>query len=209
VSDSILSEIIAAAQASGRSVLSEIESKRVLHALGLPVTVPEVATSADAACDAATKIGFPVVLKVLSPQVSHKSEVAGVELNLENEAQVREAFGRIRRNLESKAPDARFDGVAVQRMARPGIELIAGITRDEQFGPLVMVGLGGVLVEVTKDTAIRLAPISGHDASEMLEELRGKAILRGVRGRPGVDIDAITSLLGKISGFAAAHPEVS
>ena len=209
MSDSILSETIAAAQASGRSVLNEIESKRVLHALGLPVTVPEVATSADAACAAATKIGFPVVLKVLSPEVSHKSEVAGVELNLENEAQVREAFARIHKNLETKAPEARFDGVAVQRMARPGIELIAGITRDEQFGPLVMVGLGGVLVEVMKDTALRLAPISGRDAHEMLDELRGKAILSGVRGRPGVDIDAITSLLGKISGFAAVHPEVS
>src|SRR5713226_4427098 len=152
VSDSILSSVISSARSSGRSVLTEIESKRILHALGLPVTVPEVAASADAAASAATKIGFPVVLKVLSPEVSHKSDVGGVELNLGSEAEVRGAFERIRRNLGAKVPGAHFEGVAVQPMARAGIELIAGTTRDARFGAMVMVGLGGVLVEVTKDT---------------------------------------------------------
>jgi acyl-CoA synthetase (NDP forming) len=180
----------------------------VLHALGIPVRVPQVAASADEAVEAAAKIGFPVVLKVLSPEVTHKSEVAGVELNLADEAAVRAAFERIRKNLEAKAPDAHFEGVAVQPMARAGVELIAGIIRDERFGPLVMVGLGGVLVEVMKDTALRLAPIGGRDAHEMLDELRGNAILRGVRGKAGVSVDAIVSLLEKISGFAATHPEV-
>ena len=113
VSDSLISSTIASARSSGRSLLSEIESKRIIHALGLPVTVPGVAASADAAAGAASKIGFPVVLKVLSQDVSHKSDVGGVELNLANEAEVRDAFERIRGNLAAKMPDARFEGVAV------------------------------------------------------------------------------------------------
>ncbi len=171
--------------------------------------MPEAAASADAAARAATKIGFPVVLKVLSPEVSHKSDVGGVELNLGSVAEVRGAFERIRRNLGAKAPTARFDGVAIQPMARAGIELIAGTMRDARFGAMVMIGLGGVLVEVMKDTALRLAPIGGREAAGMLEDLRGAQILRGVRGQPSADIDAIVSILETIAGFAAAHPEIA
>ena len=127
MSDSIVSSVISAARAAGRSVLTEIESKQILHALGLPVTVPELAASADGAARAASKLGFPVVLKVLSPQVSHKSDVVGVELNLGSEREVRDAFARIRDNLASRAASATFEGVAVQPMARAGVELIAGI----------------------------------------------------------------------------------
>ena len=152
------------------------------------MVVPEIAASADDAVQAASRIGFPVVLKVLSPDVSHKSDVGGVELNLADEAAVRDAFERIRRSLAAKARDARFEGVAVQPMARQGVELIAGTFRDERFGPMVMVGLGGVFVEVMKDTALALAPIGGREASAMLAQLRGAQILRGVRGQPGVDM---------------------
>ena len=171
--------------------------------------MPEVAASADSAASAATKIGFPVVLKVLSPEVSHKSDVGGVELNLANEAEVRAAFERIRGSLATKLPAARFEGVAVQPMARAGIELIAGTMHDARFGAMVMVGLGGVMVEVMKDTALRLAPIGGREAASMLVDLRGAQILRGVRGQPGADIDAIVSLLETVAGFAAAHPEIA
>jgi len=209
VSDSLISSTIASARSSGRSLLSEIESKRIIHALGLPVTVPEVAASADAAASAAKKIGLPVVLKVMSPEVSHKSDVGGVELNLANEAEVRDAFERIRRNLAAKMPDARFDGVAVQPMARAGVELIVGTTRDARFGAMVMVGLGGVLVEMMQDTALRLAPIDGREAASMLAELRGAQILRGVRGRAGVDIDAVVSVIETVAGFAAANREIA
>ncbi len=209
MSDSIISSLISSARASGRSVLTEIESKRILHAIGLPVTVPEAAASADDAARAASRIGFPVALKVLSPQISHKSDVGGVELNLGSEREVRESFARIRANLASRAASATFEGVAVQPMARAGVELIAGITRDARFGAIAMVGLGGVFVEVMKDTAIRLAPIGGREAREMLTELRGGAILRGVRGQPGVDVDAIAALLETISGFASNHPEIA
>jgi acyl-CoA synthetase (NDP forming) len=209
VADSIVSSLISSARSSGRSVLTEIESKRVLHSLGLPVVVPEAASTADAAVQAASRIGFPVVLKVLSPNVSHKSDIGGVELNLETEAAVRDAFERIRRNLAAKARDARFDGVAVQPMARAGIELIAGTFRDPRFGAMVMVGLGGVLVETMNDTALALAPIGGREALAMLEQLRGVRILHGVRGQPGADIDAIVSLLESVSGIAATHPDIA
>jgi acyl-CoA synthetase (NDP forming) len=209
VADSIVSTLISSARSSGRSVLTEIESKRILHSLGLPVVVPEVAATADDAVRAASRIGFPVVLKVLSPDVSHKSDVGGVELNLADEAAVRDAFERIRRSLAAKARDARFEGVAVQPMARQGVELIAGTFRDDRFGPMVMVGLGGVFVEVMKDTSLALAPIGGREASAMLAQLRGAQILRGVRGQPGVDIDAIVSILQTVSGIAWMHPEIA
>jgi acyl-CoA synthetase (NDP forming) len=190
-------------------VLSEIESKRILHSLGLPVAVPEPALTADDAVRAASRFGFPVVLKVLSPDVSHKTEVGGVELNLDNEGAVRDAFERIARNLAARAAGARFEGVAVQPMAKNGVELLAGTYRDDRFGPMVMVGLGGVLVEVLKDTALALAPIGGREAAAMLARLRGAQIFRGVRGQPGVDIDAIVSILETISGIATTHPEIS
>lgn len=190
-------------------MLTEVESKRILHSLGLPVVVPEAASTADDAVRAASRIGFPVVLKVLSPDVNHKSEVGGVELNLDNEGAVRDAFERIARNLAARAGGARFEGVAVQPMAKPGVELLAGTYRDDRFGAMVMVGLGGVLVEVMKDTALALAPIGGREAASMLARLRGAQIFRGVRGQPGADIDAIVSLLETVSGIAATHPEIS
>ena len=165
--------------------------------------------TADDAARAASRIGFPVVLKVVSPQVTHKSDVGGVELNLDNEIAVRDAYERIHRNLAAKAGGARFEGVAVQPMAKPGVELLAGTYRDDRFGAMVMVGLGGVFVEVMKDTALALAPIGGREAAAMIARLRGVQVLRGVRGQPGVDIDAIVSMLETVSGIAATHPEIS
>jgi acyl-CoA synthetase (NDP forming) len=138
----------------------------------------------------------------------HKSEVGGVELGLGSPAEVRAAFERIRHGLAAGRPGARFDGVAVQAMATPGIELIVGMTRDDRFGTLVMVGLGGTLVEIFKDTALRIAPITTTAARAMLGELRGVALLKGARGNAPADLDAITDLIAKISEFAAAHTEV-
>ena len=178
----IIDETIARAAAERRSALSEIESKRILEAIGIATQMPEPARSADEAAAAAERRGFPVVLKVLSPDVTHKSDIGGVALGLASKLEVREAFARIRANLSQKAPDARFEGVAVQAMAAAGLELLAGIARDPQFGPMVMVGLGGVFVEVLKDTAVRIAPVDKREARAMLAELRGAALLDGVRG---------------------------
>ncbi|WP_333646208.1 acetate--CoA ligase family protein [Candidatus Binatus sp.] len=204
----IVDETIARAAAERRSALSEIESKRILEAIGIATQMPEPARSADEAAAAAERRGFPVVLKVLSPDVTHKSDVGGVALGLASKVEVREAFARIRANLSQKAPDARFEGVAVQAMAAAGPELLAGIVRDPQFGPMVMVGLGGVFVEVLKDTAVRIAPIDKRETRAMLAELRGAALLDGVRGQAAVDRDAIAELLVRISEFAARRTEI-
>src|SRR6185437_7441681 len=165
--------ILAQASAAGRTELSEIESKEILGAIGIPVAAASLARTAQEAAEIAERCGFPVALKVVSPQAAHKSEVGGVELKVGAAAEVRAAFERIRRKLGTKRPEAHFEGVAVQAMAPPGLELIVGVTRDDRFGALVMVGLGGVLVEVLKDTAIRIAPVTAAEARAMLHELRG------------------------------------
>ncbi|MGA2410755.1 MAG: acetate--CoA ligase family protein, partial [Candidatus Binataceae bacterium] len=209
VDDNSAGKIIASAIADGRSALSEIESKRMLATAGIPVAMAEAAATADAAAAIAGRIGYPVVLKVLSPEAVHKSEVGGVALNLGSEAEVREAFARIEHNLAAKAPGARFDGVAVQPMAQPGVELIAGVIRDSRFGPMVIAGLGGIFVEVLKDTTLRLAPTDRREAEAMIAELRGGAILDGVRGNPAVDRKAFAELIVKLSELAAAHPAIA
>jgi acyl-CoA synthetase (NDP forming) len=208
VNDTTSSRIIGRALADGRAALSEIESKQLLESIGIPTATPESAASADAAASAAERIGFPVVLKVISPEVSHKSEVGGVILGLSSAAEVRDGFERIRQNLAVKAPGARFQGVAVQAMAPEGVELIAGIIRDERFGPLVMAGMGGIFVEVLKDTALRLAPVDEDEARAMLAQLRGAPLLAGLRGRAPVDAGAVARLLAVLSRFAAENPEV-
>ncbi len=208
MNETIVQQVIEGAAAQARDVLSEIESKQILEALGIATALAQVAQSAEQAAKLAAQAGFPAVLKVLSPEASHKTEVGGVALNLSSAEEVREAFERIRRNLAHKLPHARFDGVAVQAMAPPGIELLAGITRDAQFGPLVMVGLGGIFAEALGDTAVRIAPVSAREALTMFEELRAAAILRGVRGEPPVDQEALVTLAVKLSELAAGHPEI-
>jgi acyl-CoA synthetase (NDP forming) len=206
--DQRVARILAEAIGSGRTELSEIESKQILDAIGIPVATAHLARSAEEAAEVAARVGFPAALKVISPQAVHKSEVGGVELGLDSPAEVRAAFERIRQSLAVKRPGARFDGVAVQAMAASGIELIVGVTRDDRFGALVIAGLGGTLVEIFKDTALRIAPITSAGARAMLAELRGVALLKGARGNAPADLDAIAGLIAKISEFAAAHAEV-
>jgi len=209
VDDNNAAKMLASALAAGRSALSEVESKQILAAAGIPVAMAEAASSADAAAEAAGRIGYPVVLKVLSPDAVHKSEAGGVMLNLASAAAVREAYAQIQRNLAARAPGARFEGVAVQPMAQAGVELIAGIVRDPRFGPTVIAGLGGIFVEVMKDTALRLAPVNRREALAMIAELRGGAILDGARGNPPIDRTAFADLIVKLSEVAAAHPEIA
>jgi len=187
VDQTTIEQVIAGA--AGRPALTEIESKRLLEAAGITTAMAEHARTADEAVAAAVRAGLPAVLKVLSPDISHKSEAGGVMLQLRSEQEVRDAFDRIRHNLAEHAPQARFDGVAVQAMAAPGVELIIGVVRDPRFGPLVLTGLGGVFVEVMQDTAVRLAPVNANEARAMLAELRGHVLLSGVRGAGPVDLE--------------------
>ncbi len=200
--------IIEAARADNRTALSEIESKQLLEACGIPTAMPRRAASAREAATIARQIGFPVVLKVLSPDISHKSDVGGVVVGLNSAAQVEAAFKLIKNNVAEKAPSARFDGVAVQAMAKAGVEMLAGISYDDAFGPMLVAGLGGVLVEVLKDVVMRPVPIDPKIGRRMLDELSGAAILRGVRGAPPADIDAFVDLLVKLSELAAARRDI-
>ena len=203
-----LSEAIERARSEDRSVLTEIESKQVLAAAGIPVAEATLAASADEAAKAAAQAGFPVVLKIVSPDVTHKSDVGGVKIGLEDEAAVRAAYDDIITAVKERQPKARIEGVAVQAMARPGTEVIVGMSKDPQFGPVLMFGLGGIFVEVLKDVSFRIVPLEERDAREMIDEIKGRAILDGVRGGEPADIGALAGLLLKLSAFAEANPQV-
>lgn len=203
-----LSEAIERAHSEDRAVLTEIESKQILAAAGIPVAEATLAASADEAAKAAAKAGFPVVLKIVSPDVTHKSDVGGVKVGLEDEAAVRAAYDEIVGAVKERQPKARIEGVAVQAMARPGTEVIVGMSKDPQFGPVLMFGLGGIFVEVLKDVAFRIVPLEERDAREMIDEINGRAVLDGVRGGEPADIGALAELLLKLSAFAEANPQV-
>ncbi len=203
-----LSEAIERARSEDRSVLTEIESKQVLAAAGIPVAEATLATSADEAAKAAAKADFPVVLKIVSPDVTHKSDVGGVKIGLEDETAVRAAYDDIIAAVKERQPKARIEGVAVQAMARPGTEVIVGMSKDPQFGPVLMFGLGGIFDEVLKDVSFRIVPLEERDAREMIDEIKGRAVLDGARGREPADIGALASLLLKLSAFAEANPQL-
>ncbi|HZP58296.1 MAG TPA: acetate--CoA ligase family protein [Dehalococcoidia bacterium] len=201
-------DIISDARAQGRTLLTEIEAKQLLKEAGIPVSEARFARTADEAAKTADALGYPVVLKVVSPQITHKSDVGGVELNLQSQDDVRAAFDRIMASVKRHAPDATIDGVAVQRMEPAGIEVIVGMTKDPQFGPVMMFGLGGVLVEVLKDVAFRVIPINERDARQMIHEIKGYPLLEGYRGHDPADIGKLQQLLLRVSDFIERHPEV-
>lgn len=188
------------AQSSGP--LHEAESKALLAAYGIPVTRDLMAADAGAALKAAVELGAPVVLKVLAADVPHKTEAGGVALNLRTPDEVRAAYDRILANVRRYKPDAAIAGVLVAEQVSGAAELIAGVTVDPQFGPVVVAGLGGVFVEVLKDAAMRLPPFDHAEALAMLEELRGRAVLNGVRGRPPADVDALAHTLVNLGRLA-------
>jgi acyl-CoA synthetase (NDP forming) len=208
VDDSGVQKIIAEALASGRTALSELESKHLIAAAGVTVTRAEAAHDADEAARIAARQGFPTVLKILSPEVIHKSEVGGVALDLRSPEQVREAFERIRANLAARMPAARFEGVTVQPLARAGVEVLIGCARDPRFGALVTVALGGIFVEILDDSVTRLAPVGEDEARAMVAALAGAAILDGARGRPACDRGALAALIASGSRLAAEHPAI-
>jgi len=204
----VVSEIFIEARKQGRSFLLEPEAKTVCMRYGIPVTKFGVARTVEEAVDLAEEIGYPVVLKVVSPDVVHKFDVGGVVLNLQGPEEVREAFNQILENVEKRVPGAKVLGVTVQEMAPPSTEVIVGAVKDPQFGPALMFGLGGIFVEVLKDVTFRVAPIDEEDAREMIAEIKAYPILKGYRGMPPADIEAIVQILVNTSRLVTEHPEI-
>jgi len=182
--------------------ITEREAKQLLECYGLPVTQESLAENAAQAASLAEKIGGKVVLKIDSPDIAHKTEAGGVRLGVEGAAAIAEAFEGIVKSAKQYAPQARINGVLVQEMARPGVEMMLGVIRDPVFGPIVVVGLGGIFVEVLKDIAYRAAPVTPMQANEMLDELRGVKLLEGVRGMSVRDRDAVVDAIVRLSWFA-------
>jgi acetyltransferase len=198
---------IEAAQREGRTILTESESKELLRAYGLPVTPTYIARTADEALKVASDIGYPVVLKLLSRTITHKTDVGGVELNLKDTDAVARAFESIRRRVGQVAGDEHFDGVTVQKMVQhKGMELILGSTSDAQFGPVLMFGLGGQMVEVFKDRALALPPLNDVLARRMMERTKVYAALKGVRGQKPVDMTALEQVMVQFSRLVLDQP---
>jgi len=203
------SSVVEKARAEGRTLLTEIEAKQMLEEAGIPVSPARLAKTREEAVAVANELGYPAVLKVVSPQITHKSDVGGVALGLASAEDVGAAFDRIVASAKQHAPDATIEGVAVQRMERQGIEVIVGVTKDPQFGPVLMFGLGGVLVEVLKDVAFRVIPINERDARQIIHEIKGYPLLEGYRGSEPADVAKLQELLLKVSTFIEQHPEIA
>lgn len=190
-------------QRMGRIQMGEADSKKILKAYGFSVPKGELCLSADQAAELADFIGFPVAMKIVSRDIIHKSDVGGVMINLQNSEAVRDAYDMMMLRVERKMPEARLEGVYLEQMAPKGREVILGMTRDPQFGPMMMFGLGGIFVEVMKDVAFHLGPVTKEEALKMLESTRSYEFLKGVRGQAAVDIEAIAAGLQYISQLAA------
>jgi acetyltransferase len=197
--------------AEGADVLSESRSKALLESYEIPVTRPHAARTADEAVEAAQRLGYPVVVKIDSPQISHKTEVNGVVLDLPNDAAVRQAFQQVVDRARQMRPNAEIVGVTVQKMMTypNSFELILGTKKDPVFGPVIMVGMGGVAAEVFQDRALGLPPLNEVLARRMLESLKSWPLLRGYRGRPGANIDRLIEIIMRFSYLVADYPEIS
>ena len=188
--------------------LNEIEAKQMLKSAGIIVAETLLARSKEEAVNLSKQVSFPVVLKIVSPDIIHKSDAGGVKVGLKTVAEVEAAYDGIMSNVAAKCPGAKITGIAVQHMAPSGTEVIIGMTKDPQFGSALMFGLGGIFVELLKDVSFRVTPISQLDAAEMVREIKGFQLLNGFRGQPAVDIAAIEQMLLQVSKFVEANPQI-
>ena len=200
--------IIAQAIKDGRKVLLEPEAKAICIEHGIAVTKFNTAKTEKEAIESAEEIGYPVVLKVVSPQIIHKSEAGGVKVNLKNCNEVKVAYKTILQNAKKFDPKAEISGILVQEMAPQSTEVIIGAIKDPQFGQTLMFGLGGIFVELLKDVTFRIAPLTEQDATEMIEGVKAYPLLKGYRNNPPVDIRALTNLLMCTSKLVMTHPEI-
>lgn len=193
---------------SGNKQVGEVEAKEILRAYDFNILAGQIARNADEAVEIAERIGYPVVLKICSPDIIHKSDFGGVRINLANAEQVRDAFDLMMVRIQRRAPSAHLRGAFVEKMGTRGREVILGMTRDPNFGPLLMFGLGGIFVEVMKDVTFYLAPITQDEAMQMLKGTRSYALLKGARGQAPVDLEAIARALQRISQLATDYPQI-
>ena len=201
-------KIICQARKEGRKVLLEPEAKAICIDYGIAVTKFDVAKTEKEAENMAQQIGFPIVLKIISPDIIHKSDAGGVIVNLKTKDEVKTAYNKILDNVKKFKPDAKIVGVLVQEMAPSSTEIIVGSIKDPQFGPTIMFGLGGIFVELLKDVTFKVAPITAQEAAEMVVDVRAYPLLNGYRNTPAADVKAIVDLLLSVSKLVVEHPEI-
>ncbi len=202
------SKIINQALSEGRKALLEPEAKTICAEYNIPVTKFRLATDEKQAVAFAVEIGFPVVLKIVSPDIIHKSDAGGVKININTDSEVKEAYSKILSNAKSYDAKAKIVGILVQEMAPQSTEVIVGAIKDRQFGQTLMFGLGGVFVELLKDVNFRVAPLTLQDAKDMITELKAYPLLKGYRNSPPADIDAIVDILCNTSKLVMDHPQI-
>lgn len=202
-------KIIENALKEGRKYLMEHEAKSICQQYGMSVTRFKVAKDLNEALNYAKEIGYPVVFKIVSPDIIHKSDVGGVIVNIKNEEEAINAYKRIMENIARNKPDARIVGILVQEMAPAGLEVIVGAIKDPQFGHTVMFGLGGIFVEILKDVTFRITPLTIEDAMEMIREIKGYPLLKGYRGQPPADENTIIDIIMKTSKLLTDFPQIS
>jgi len=205
---SIISKIFDKVEKEGRKFLLESEAKTVCRAYGIPVTDFKVAKNEAEAVEFADEIGYPVVLKIVSPDVIHKSDVGGVIINVKDAEDVQKAYEQIMDSVKRHEPNAEIVGVLVQEMAPQSTEVIVGATKDPQFGPTLMFGLGGIFVEILKDVTFRIAPVTEDEAREMITAVKAYPLLKGYRNTPPADIEAIVKILLNTSRLVMEHQEI-
>jgi len=191
-----------------RKNLTEYESRQVLEKYKIPLARAELAKNPEHAAKFAKKIGYPVVLKIISPDVIHKTDVGGIIVGIKNEVELKDSYEKILKNVKKKAPRAKIHGMLVQKMVGDGLEVIVGGKKDVQFGQTVMFGLGGIFVEVFGDVSFRVVPIGKKDAKDMIEETKGYKILRGYRGK-NYDVNAVADVLIKVSKLLEKNDEIA
>lgn len=204
----IARQIIQKAVQQKQYQLLEPQAKELIKAFEIPTTKHSLVYSVKEAILAANSIGYPVVMKVVSPDVLHKTDYGGVRLNVRNDDEVEYGYEEILKNVKKKAPDARITGILVEEMATPSTEVIIGGLRDPQFGPAVMFGIGGIFVEIYKDASFRIAPVDEFEAIDMINEIKGAKILKGFRGAEAVDIAALAQAIVHVSDIMVSIDEI-
>jgi len=208
VDDATVRRLLDDARIAGRTYLPETESTKILASYGIPVLPSGLAMSKQEAIALAARIGYPVVMKVVSDEIVHKFDVKGVMLGIRSDNEAGEAYDAIHRNVKAAKPDAAIKGILVEKMVEHGEEVILGVKRDSSFGPVIMFGLGGIFVEVFKDVSFRVAPVGPRSASEMIKEIRAYSMLAGARGKKARDIRSVEEFIQRLSVLALTHPEI-